>query len=135
MKYIDSNIFLTPILYEPDIPEVKSCKNLLMDIFKGKIKACTSVLTWDEVVYICKRQFGLESAKKQGNLLTAFPNLVFYNATLSIIKEAQSLIEKYNLRPRDTIHGATMLTKNLETIISYDKDFDKIPELTRIEPK
>jgi len=50
------------------------------------------------------------------------------------ITNAQSIMEEYALKPRDAIHAATALTNGLHRILSFDKDFDAIPDLTRIEP-
>ena len=41
---------------------------------------------------------------------------------------------KYNFRPRDAIHVACTLENSAELICSFDKDFDEIKEIKRIEP-
>jgi predicted nucleic acid-binding protein len=41
---------------------------------------------------------------------------------------------KYRLRPRDSIHAATAIENKITTIISYDRGFDGVSGLKRIEP-
>jgi predicted nucleic acid-binding protein len=46
MPYIDSNVFIYPILYSADVePKVKKAKQILLDIEKGELPAFTSTLT------------------------------------------------------------------------------------------
>lgn len=39
------------------------------------------------------------------------------------------------VKPRDTIHAATMKNNSITKIISADKDFDNFDFLTRIDPQ
>jgi predicted nucleic acid-binding protein len=43
-------------------------------------------------------------------------------------------MERYGLKPRDAIHAATAMENRITVIVSYDKDFDRIRELKRVEP-
>lgn len=48
---------------------------------------------------------------------------------------ARKFLEKLpSLPTRDGIHAAVALRHGIPVIASYDKDFDKIPELRRIQP-
>jgi len=40
-----------------------------------------------------------------------------------------TILEKYNLEPRDAIHAATAIRNRIDKILSYDEDFDTIPNL------
>ena len=44
---------------------------------------------------------------------------------------AQSLMDKYKLSPRDSIHVASALSRKATIIISDDEDFDQIKEIKR----
>lgn len=135
MLYIDSNIFLYPIIYEVEaIEEAKRAKDLLLKIAHGDVEACTSIITWDEIVWVVRKIFGLEPSIEQGKLLLTFPNLKFLAIKKSIILRAQEILEKYGIKPRDAIHAATAIENKIESIASYDKDFDVIKEIKRIEP-
>lgn len=44
------------------------------------------------------------------------------------------LLERRNIEPRDAVHAAVMLNHGLTHLYSYDRHFDLIPGLTRLEP-
>ncbi len=132
MSYLDANIFLYAILYEDE--KANACKRLITEIIGGKKEGSTSILSWDEIVFIVHKNLGKDNAAREGRKFLELPNLVFIKADEKIIQQAQKLIEKYNLKPRDAIHAASALTNNIKEIISDDPDFDKIKELKRISP-
>jgi uncharacterized protein len=135
MKYIDSNIFLNAILFDISNNDARVSKDILLDVVSGKLRACTSVLTWDEVVYIVERNIDKKTAIKQGNLLLSFPNLQIMSITENELSQSQLLIEKYPIHPRDALHAACMVSNKISEIISFDADFDQIEEISMIIPK
>jgi predicted nucleic acid-binding protein len=133
MPYIDANIFIFPILYsEEQEPKVKYAKRVLMDIEKGELLAYTSTLTWDEVVWIVKKVMGRDEAINQGQKLLGFTNLNWIIVDENILSQAQALMVKYNLHPRDSIHIASAINKKIKEIISDDMDIDQVKEIKRI---
>ncbi len=42
-------------------------------------------------------------------------------------------MEKYDLKPRDAIHLSAAIEHSVFTIISEDKDFDKVKEIERLD--
>ncbi|MEM2210289.1 MAG: type II toxin-antitoxin system VapC family toxin [Nitrososphaerales archaeon] len=124
-----------PIIYEVEaVEEAKRSKDLLLRIAFGDVEAYTSIITWDEIVWVVKKTFGLEPSIEQGKLFLTFPNLKFLAVKKSIILRAQEILEKYKVKPRDAIHAATLIENKITSIVSYDKDFDIIKEIKRIEP-
>lgn len=135
MLYVDSNVFLYPVLYDPGtLPEAKKSKNFLLRIALGKVEAYTATITWDEVAWVVRKVFGFEFSMEQSKKLLSFPNLRLLGVKKSTVFKAQELTEKYGIKPRDAIHAATALENKITTIISYDKGFDEISEIRRIEP-
>jgi len=135
LLYIDSNIFIYPAIYDPDaVPEAAQAKARLHEIASGSIKAFTSTLTWDEVTWVTLRLFGIEKATAQGASFLKLPNLRLLRVDLETISHAQTLLEKYNLKPRDAIHAATAIRNGISKILSYDEDFDTLPNLVRVSP-
>jgi predicted nucleic acid-binding protein len=133
MLYIDSNVFIYPILYSEDVePKVKKAKQILQNIENSELSACTSVLTWDEVVWVVRKTMGKTEAISQGQKLLGFLNLEFISTDENIIGQAQTLMAKYNLNPRDAIHIASAMNKKVSNIISDDEDIDVVKEIKRI---
>jgi uncharacterized protein len=132
MSYIDSNVFLYPILYTEEVEsKVKKAKKILHSIEKGELQAYTSTLTWDEVVWVVSKTMGRRDGVNQGQKLLGFMNLHFVNVDENLLNDAQALMSKYNLRPRDSIHVASAIDRKLSTIISDDKELDVVKEIKR----
>jgi predicted nucleic acid-binding protein len=129
MIYLDANIFLYAVL--DDGEKRDSCQKILNDVGKGKISACTSPLTWDEIVHTLKKHAPLEEVLDQSRQFRKFPNLIFFGVTSSVLEKAEQLMEVYGLKPRDAIHAATAIVNNVNEIASDNSDFDKVKELKR----
>jgi len=133
--YIDTNIFLNPILYNIKInQEAKRSLTFLKKVIKKQVLGITSVLTWDEFVWIIKKTLGYQLAIEKGKEFLIFPNLKFKNISFSTINRAQDIFLNYNIRPRDAIHVACALEHDINKIISFDGDFDIVKEIERSEP-
>ncbi len=132
MLYIDSNVFIYPVIYQTETQyKAKKAKEILFKIESGELSACTSTLTWDEVVWVVSRVLSRNDGIRQGRKLLGFPNLEFMDVDEGILTLAQMLLDKYKLSPRDSIHVASALSRKMKTVISDDKDFDQVKEITR----
>ena len=115
MVYVDSNVFIYPIIYdERSVEEAKRSRALLLKIASGSAEASTATITWDELVWVVWRVLGEEEARKKGRLFLEFPNLRLLAVKRSTILNAQRLMDKYGLKPRDAIHAAAALEKRIE---------------------
>lgn len=133
MKYVDSNVFILPILYEEETEKkAKSARDILIKIAKGDLSAATSLLTWDEIVWVIRKLMSSEVAIKEGKKFLQFPNLEMLEIKRSVIIQAQEIVNKYYIKPRDAIHVASAIDNGIKEIISDDSGFDKIKEITRI---
>jgi hypothetical protein len=132
MPYIDSNVFIYPAIYQTESQQkAKKAKEILLKIEKGEISAHTSTLTWDEVVWVVGKLLSRDDGINQGKKLLGFPNLEFINVDEGILTLAQNLLNKYKLSPRDSIHAASAVSRKIKAVISDDKDFDQVKEITR----
>ena len=132
--YIDSNVFLYPVLYN-DIKESEAARKILSEIEGKNIQAYTSTLTWDEISYVVERIFGKTDSIEVGKRFLNFPFLRFIPVDDEIIRRSQVIREKYNLKPRDSIHLSCAIERNISEIITDDADFDEIKEITRVPIK
>ncbi len=129
--YIDSNVFLYPVLYN-DLEESEIAKKILAQIESKEIKAYTSTLTWDEVSYVTEKLLGKTDAIEVGKKFINFPFLRFIPVDDEIMRKSQVIREKYHLKPRDSIHLSSAIERNISEIITDDSDFDGIDEIKRI---
>jgi len=126
MIYLDTNVFVYAILGD------KNAKNLLIKVVTGKTLACTSLLTWDELIWaIRKATSRYDLAKIEGKKFIFFPKLKFLDLNFKIVKLAQELILENNLKPRDALHIATALNNGVNEVISEDTELDKISKIKR----
>ncbi len=133
--YIDTNVFLNPILYDIKAnQEANKSKSFLEKIIANTIIGFTSVLTWDEFVWIIRKTLGTQIAIEKGRKFLIFPNLRIVKVSLITINRAQSLISNYRIQPRDAVHVASALENKINKIISFDEDLDIIKEIERTEP-
>lgn len=134
--YVDSNIFIYPVIYEAEkSPNVSKAKEILRKIERNRIIAYTSTLTWDEVVWVVKRTLGKADSLEIGRKLLRFPNLRLIDVSESIIVKAQLLMEKYDISPRDAVHCASAIVKHIDVLVSEDLDFEVVKEIRRIPMK
>jgi len=135
LLYVDSNVFLYSVIYDEEaVVEAKKSKDFLLNIALAKVEAYTSSVTWDEVVWVIRKFFGIENSVEEGKRFLGFPNLRVLGVRKSTVFKAQELVERYRLKPRDALHAAVALENKIKTIVSYDDGFDVITEIERIEP-
>jgi len=129
-KYLDSNVFIYPVLFAD--AKAERCRAILRQVVDREFPAVTSVLTWDEFVYVVQKVLGRNVAVAEGQKFLRFPHLSFLRTDVEILMRAQRLLTEYNVRPRDAIHAATALVHGANDIISDDGDFDAIKDVRRI---
>ncbi|MFV9631076.1 MAG: PIN domain-containing protein [Methanosarcinales archaeon] len=105
---------------------------VVFEVKSDEIRACMSYLTWDEIVYVISKISGRDNGKRAGSDFFLFPNLRIPGVDEEIVKYAQNLIEKYNLKPRDAIRAASAIKNGAKEIITNDNDFDIVNELERV---
>ena len=129
-SYLDSNVFIHPVLFVD--AKADRCRAILRRVVAGELTAVTSVLTWDEFVYVVQKVLGRKVAVAEGQKFLRFPHLSFLKADMGILMRAQRLLTEYNVRPRDALHAATALACGADDVISDDSDFDAIKDIRRI---
>lgn len=132
--YLDANVFVYA-MREDEPAESAKARRFLDRVFTDGNDVFTSVLTWDEIVWSFEKLKEKEKGDAAGEKFLHFPQLELLPVTPQIIWGAQQLKHNFKLNPRDAIHAATAILKNIPTIASFDPDFDKIKGLKRVEPK
>ncbi|MBI2641004.1 PIN domain-containing protein [Candidatus Roizmanbacteria bacterium] len=134
MRYfVDSNIFLR-VLAKDNKEQFNSCIVFLKTLKENKIDAYTSTIVLAEIVFTLKSFYHFEKAE----VISAFKSIInlrglkitdIYNYL-----KAEDLYSNYPIRFIDALIASDdqILDKKV-TIVSYDKDFDKLPVL-RKEP-
>ena len=132
MKLLDTNI----IVYAAGRkhPHKEKCAKLLNEAVASPGAYNVSVEVLQEIlhVYYNKREKDKGVELVEG-LLHIFPQS-FTISTVEI-EIACMLLNKYErLNARDALHAAVVINYNLEAIVSFDKHFDSLSEIKRLEP-
>ena len=132
MRYLDSNVFIYPALYEG--PKADCATSLLRQIGSGSVQAATTSLTVDEVVWIISQEATRSDGITQGERLLKMPNLRILDVRGRDIMSSLKHMRRYeHLSPRDAIHLAAMTEHGIRSIVTDDEDFDQVSEVDRIE--
>jgi len=130
--YIDSNIFFYAKILDTQYGE--SCTKIIEDITKAELKAVASTLVVLEVANAL-RKYGLTDAVKDEIDAICSLGMMLGPVDDVIIRWAGEIYNKVRISPYDCVHAATMRKLGITEILSADKDFDKISEIRRIDPK
>ena len=137
MKYLDTNVIIYAI--ENEKKYGKACKKILLDIERGKLKACASMLVLVEFINVLSKinkilkKEGKEelNIKKNIEALLSLP-ITWFDLNFLIIKKASEY--DYHISAVDYIHIASMELNSVKNIISADEELDKADFIKRIDP-
>ncbi|ASJ09434.1 twitching motility protein PilT [Thermococcus siculi] len=91
-------------------------------------EAYTNVLVLDELIHVSRRKYGVSYPDTISFIEDIIlPAVRVLPITFNDYLTAKELILKYNLRPSDALHIATIQNNGLQAIVSEDEDFDKLP--------
>lgn len=131
--FIDTNI---PIYASGKKHKYKEpCQKIIFAIASNKFIAFANTEVFQEIIY---RYFSIKELSLGHRIFENFYSLISPNI-LSVNPDdvllAQTLSRKYNsIKPRDLLHAATMINNDIKDILSADKEFDKINEISRTDP-
>jgi len=132
MKIIDSNIILR--FLTNDVPEkAERCEELLKRVEEGKESVEIPLLVIAEIIYVLEKVYK-ESKTKIYSLLEPILKLrKVYIHNKKILLKALELYAKRKIDFTDAWLSVYAGEKK-SAIYSYDKDFDKIKSIKRVEP-
>lgn len=136
MIFLDTNIFLR-FLIRDDPEKAEACRSLLRRVQEGTEEATTSETVLAEVAYVLSspKQYALSHADVGSRLgvLLALRGLKLANK-----RRIQRALELYSTYPRldfeDCLSVAQIEQHGIPTLVSYDRGFDRVPGITRVEP-
>lgn len=130
--FLDTNIPIYAAGKESEYK--KACLEVLEAIGREEVEGLTSTEVFQEILY---RFWYLKDIENGWQIFDNFREVIsqVLAVTEEDISKARELSEKYrNIKPRDLLHVAVMISNQIENIISVDKDFDAISEINRIDP-
>jgi len=137
MIYLDTNVFIYAIEQHPEYG--KACARVLQDVQDGRLKAACSQLVLVEVLTVLKKLNSVLDKQKKKPLdiranvdaILSLP-ITWFELNIFTIKRASEY--HYAVSGVDYIHLATMEINNITTVVSADRDFDKVDFVKRMDP-
>ncbi|MBW1705928.1 MAG: PIN domain-containing protein [Deltaproteobacteria bacterium] len=133
MKFLDTNIFIR--FLTDDVPEkADACE----DIFKKAVAKQETLFTTDlviaEIVWVLESFYELPKNEVQDKVekILNTPNLTCPHKDL--ILSALILYNEKNIDYIDAYNALILKENGIEEVYSYDKHYDRINWLTRLEP-
>ena len=129
---IDSNIFLEVTLNQE---KADRCKIFLRKILTGENIAYLSNFSIDSIVFsMIRNRIDQKQIEIFLNSLLRYKGLKIYLIKIKDRVNSLKLIEKYDIDYEDALILQSAISTNSEEIISFDKHFDKVKEIKRVEP-
>ena len=154
--FIDANIFLTIIFEAPNA--ASSSVRFLEHIHNGDSYGATSVIVLNEIVHrllVAEAvQRGHISAESAVSFLKSHPhyiqdastvwgliddirniqNLKIYGISENAFALSIDVMRQSGLLSNDALHIACMKENSIDTIVTYDRDFERIPQIKILKP-
>ena len=132
--FADTNVFIHFLLdYDPE--RGTRCRDLLRAAEEGRERLETSHLVIAELVWFLSRPpLRLSPAEVRDRIvpLIGLRGLRIPDKTLLI--DAMDTFASTGVGFVDAFNAAFMRRRGLDRILTYDRDFDRIPDITRTEP-
>ena len=135
MIFIDANIFMYAAGKEHQFKS-KCLKFLSKVAQSGSTENyCTNTEVLQEILHRYRSLRRDEIGFEIFNAVLAL-NINILPIELMDISLAKRLLSKHkNLSTRDAVHLGVMIRNDIDTIVSYDSDFDGFSDIRRMEPK
>ena len=135
MAFIDSNIFLRHLLKDHS-EQSPACFALIRDIEQGREQVWTTDLVVSEIVFVLssKKLYNLDRERIRELLL---PLIELRGIKLPQKRLYRRVFELYTTQPIDYVdafNAACLEHQPVTELYSYDKDFDRVESISRIEP-
>ncbi|MBI2379007.1 MAG: type II toxin-antitoxin system VapC family toxin [Deltaproteobacteria bacterium] len=132
MILVDANVLMyaAGAAHSNKAPSVE----LVHRIAAGTVDAVVDTETLQEILHRYRAINRWEDGRQLYSLTRAlFPRAV--PITEATLDRARDLMERHAaLSARDAVHAAVSIEIRASSICSYDRDFDMIPEIRRVEP-
>ena len=136
MRYLDTNVILR-FLTGDDPVKAAACLSLMQRLQQGLEEATTSTVVIHEALYILssRAHYGLTHPDAAARLkpIVALRGLQVPHKH-TVLHALDVYAEHQFLDFGDALSVAEMLAFGITEIISYDRDFDRVPGVTRVEP-
>ena len=132
-RFIDTNIFLR--FLTSDLPaQAERCAVLVQRLRDGEEVVSMSPLAVAEIVWTLERFYKLSKAEVAAKVSPLLKLKGLRGANKAVFLRALSLFAEKNISFTDAYIAVQMERAGVEELYSYDRDFDRVEQVKRIEP-
>lgn len=131
--FIDTNIFLRHLTGEPE-DQAQKATAYFEKIEQGELKVVTTLAVMFEVVFTLERYYKRSKSEIRDLVL---PLLELPDVKIEGKQSLQKIFSIYidkNISFIDAYHVVFMEKEGLDQVVSFDRDFDRIDAIKRLEP-
>jgi predicted nucleic acid-binding protein len=132
--FLDTNILLR-FFTGDDSQKAQQALNLFMRIERGEEKVITSSSVIFETVYTLQSFYKLARGEIKDKLLPIISMRGVHLPDKGVYYRAFDLYVTKNISFADAYNAAYMISEEIFNIYSWDRDFDKIEGIVRLEPE
>lgn len=132
-KFIDTNIFLR-YLTKDDPSKYDKCREIFKNATEGKIALATSGMVIAELIWTLLSYYKVAKADIVEKVSIIISTDSLYIHDKDIIADALVLYSRKNIDYIDAYNAVFMRYHGVDEIYSYDRDFDAIEGVKRVEP-
>ena len=137
MRYLDTNIIIR-YLTRDDEPKAAACYQLLQRVSNGLEELTTTAATIAEATHVLSSQRGPYRLQPDEIAVRLHPIVSLRGLVMSDKRVCIRALDLYAQYPfldfADALGVAHMEARGITEILSYDRDFDRLPEVARVEP-
>jgi uncharacterized protein len=135
MQFIDTNIFLR-FLTKDDPVKAARCRDLLQNATEGDFKLYTTDLVVAELIWVLQspKTYNLSPSEIFEIIIPLLTRKNLYFPCKNVFLDIMELFKTENIDFIDAYNSLMMRDRKIDTIYSYDKHFDQLPDLLRQEP-
>ncbi|MBM3282820.1 type II toxin-antitoxin system VapC family toxin [Candidatus Gottesmanbacteria bacterium] len=134
MKYfVDTNIILRFLTRDEEV-QFRACRELFKKAKAGKIDLITSSLVIFEIIWTLISYYEEPKTSVIEKIISLLELPHFTVEHKEIILESLAIWQHKNIKFNDAFNFVWTQKGKIALIYSYDKDFDLLPQIKRIEP-
>ena len=133
MRFVDTNVFLR-LMVNDDPVKADACESLFRKAIAGDETLATSDMVIAEIIWVLESYYHLEKSAIQASVEKILNTNNLHCPNREIIIHALSIYVEKNIDYIDAYNAFLLKIHEVREIYSYDKHFDRLDWLKRIEP-
>ncbi len=132
-RFLDTNILMRYFTND-DPAKAEAAFALLQRIERDEERVVTSPLVIFEAIFLLERRYKVSKADIREQVGDVLSLRSLHLTEKSLCRDALDVYVEKNISYPDAYHAVWMQTRDITEVYSWDREFDRIPDLTRIEP-